>query len=250
MTAAEPLPEHVRELVALAWGRALGVPDDVAALARATGRRVALPRPAGPETEVLLLEAAGLEVLAGPEPLLAAAADRATEELALESTLLRLASGWGPRSRGEHTLLHLDEPPEVAPSGRVAVSDDPADAAALARECPADDARAAGLDELHALRTLVPDDGAGRATGTPLAAAGHVTRSGLLADVRVLVRPELRGRGLGAYAAAVAAGAAWDEGLVPQARVPAAQDGALRLALGVGFVPTGRLTRVELTRAG
>lgn len=244
------LSPHLRQLIALAWARTMGVPDDVLLAALSAGTRLEVPAPAEHGAAVVWLRAAGLEALVAPEPVLAAARGLSPEELALESVLLRLCAPWSPRSAGEQTLLHLEEPPEIAPSDTVAVSDDPDHALALAAQCPADDVAAAALPTLAATHTLVRDRRSAGLPDRPLATAGHAVAGGLLADVRVLVRPDVRGHGLGAYAAAVAAQEAWDAGLVPQASVPVAQDGALRLALAVGFVPTGSVTRVELTGAG
>ncbi|MDY6055623.1 hypothetical protein [Micrococcus sp.] len=243
--SAAPLDDHVRHLVALAWGRRLGLPDQVLADLTQDGGRLDVP---ADEPRVTLLRLGTATVLRAPEPVLRAAADQDPEVLALETVLLRLSAPWGPRSRGEQVLLHLEEPPPIDPAAHVAVSHDPAHVAEVLRGTPADDVAAAGMDALHAALALVPDDGHGHPTGPPVAAAGHTVEAGLLADLRAIVRPEVRGRGLGAYTAAVAADLAWTEGLVPQVRAPAADPAAQRTALAAGFVPTGTLLELELTR--
>lgn len=253
MSVPSPDPaEHVLQLAALAWARLLNVPD--AALTAAVvdgGRLLTSPPPAaGDHTEVVVLRLGVATVVAAPASVLEAAAGLDAEVLALESTLLRLTRDRAPRSSGEQVLLLLADVPEIVASDAVAVSEDPADVAAVQASCPADDVLAADLPATGGALALVPDDGAGHAVGAPLAAAGHAVHGGVLADVRVLVRTELRGRGLGAYAAAVAAERAYVEGLVPQARIPQADDAAQRLALSVGFRPVGSVTRVQLTTAG
>lgn len=243
MGAPAPLDPHLLGLVRWAWSRDLGLPDGALEQAAGTGRRLEVP--ASPADGVIHLQVGGATVLRAPQDVLEAACPLADEVLALESTLLRLAAAHAPRSLGELDLLYAAEAPEVAASSAVAVSEDPAHTRRLAARCPADDVHAAGLGpEPFA---LVPDDGDGNPVGEPVAAAGHITWHGLIARLGVLTAPEHRARGLGTYAAAVAAERAFLDGLVPEARIRAQDAPGQRIAAALGLVRAGSITALALT---
>lgn len=241
MSELPRLDDHVLGLVRWAWCRELGLPegslDDPSDRSRL--------EVAGPADAVVVLQLAGATALRAPADVLGAARDLPDEVLALESTLLRLTARHAPRSLGEADLLYAAEAPEISPSSSVAVSDAPEHAARLTALCPADDVHAADLGP--APLTLVPDDGHGEALGDPLAGAGHTVWQGLLARMGILTVPEHRVRGLGTYAAAVAAERAFLDGLVPEARVRTQDRAGQAIAMALGFARAGSLTRIELT---
>lgn len=253
------LQEHTLALVRLAWTRAFGLPDD--ALSAPPDRpafgaphrvevrldpRAPLPGEASPGAAVLQL---GLTTLvAGPDWFLTSCRPLAPEELALESTLLRLGAAHGVRSRGERVLYCADAAPEVAAAQSIAVSFDSSHALEVGALSSADDVAAAGLARWGGTASLVPvsaDDAGG---GVACAAAGYDVFSGLLARLGVLTVPRLRGKGLGTYAAASAMESAWLDGLVPAALVPEGQTAARHIAVAVGMEPVGTYTVVGWDR--
>jgi hypothetical protein len=251
-----PVNSHTRQIIELAWSRILGLPDG--SITEAAGsppgsRRIEVATDSGAQdgadeqiaTFVRLYQTS---VLYGPRWLLDAARDVDDEVLALESTMIRLGAGHAARSLGESALYYAEDVPEIERSGSVAVSYEAADAAALEALCPADDVTEVGLSGLDATFTLVPDDGSGTPTGDPVAGAGYEEWQGLIGHLGVLVRPDVRRMGLGAYAAAIAMEEAFTEGLVPQWRAALGNTASQHLAGTLGFELAGSQTTVLFTQ--
>lgn len=232
------LESGTRRIVQLAWSRLLGLPDD--ALDRADRRVDVVDDTADTVAFVRLF---GRSVLVAPGWLVSAASRLDEEVLTLESALLRLCADHGGRGRGEHELYFAEDVPPVEPSDEVAVSLDPADARAVEAACPGDEVLGIGLSTMTRTVTLVRDDGE-----EALAAAGWTVQAGILADLRILVRPAVRRLGLGTYVAAVAAEEALGDGLVVQLRVPREAAGARAVAQGLGLELAGSQTTVRLAR--
>ncbi len=257
-----PLEPHTRQIVALAWSRILGLPDEALA-SSPRGTRLEVPTdgeapPSGPdapgrraegqdEQVATFLRLYGTSVLYGPRWLLEAAREVDDEVLALESTFIRLGAAHRGRSLGEAALYYADGVPEMVRSESVAVSYETEHAVQLERLCPADDVAEAGLSGLDATFTLVPDDGSGHAqhgSPDPVAGAGYEEWQGLIGQLGVLVRPDVRRLGLGAYAAGVAIEEAFTEGLVPQWRARMGHRASQHLADTLGFELAGSQTTV------
>ncbi|QCU77439.1 GNAT family N-acetyltransferase [Citricoccus sp. SGAir0253] len=245
-----PVNSHTRQIIELAWARILGLPDGAITEATAAGgRRIEVPTDDGgtggeDEHIATFVRLYGASVLYGPRWLIEAARDVDDEVLSLESTLIRLGAGQSARSLGEAVLYYADDVPEIERSGSVAVSFEAEDARALEAACPADDVAEVGLSGLDATFTLVPDDGSGTRTGEPVAGAGYEEWQGLIGHLGVLVRPDVRRHGLGAYAGAIAMEEAFTEGLVPQWRAGMGHRASQHLADALGFELAGSQTTV------
>lgn len=257
------LDEHTRQIVALAWSRALGLPDDALTSVVQPHRprasdpaRLEVPtdgegtssgRSDGDGQRALFLRLYGASVLCGPRWLLSAAREVDDEVLALESTFIRLGAAHRGRSLGEAALYYADAIPEMVGSETVAVSYDSEHTRSLERLCPADDVAEAGLSGLDATFTLVPDGGGAGSpqdSPDPVAGSGYQEWQGLIGQLGVLVRPDVRRRGLGAYAAGVTMEEAFVEGLIPQWRARPGHRASQHLADSLGFELAGSQTTV------
>ncbi|WP_413543996.1 GNAT family N-acetyltransferase [Citricoccus nitrophenolicus] len=243
---------HTRQIIELAWSRILGL-DDGAITEASTdgGRRLEVPvdeHPGEDEQIATFVRLYGTSVLYGPRWLLDAARDLDDEVLALESTMIRLGTGHSARSLGEWVLYYAEDVPQLDRSSSVAVSYEVADAQELESQCPADDVTEVGLSGLDSTFTLIPDDGAGTPTGQAVAGAGYEEWQGLIGHVGVLVRPDVRRMGLGAYAGAIAMEEAFTEGLIPQWRASLGNTGAQRVAASLGFELAGSQTTMLLNQ--
>ena len=243
-----PVNAHTRQIIELAWSRILGLDDGAMTEAsEAGGRRLEVATDAGDHPDeddqiATFVRLYGTSVLYGPRWLLDAARDLDDEVLALESTMIRLGTGHSARSLGEWVLYYADDVPDLDRSSTVAVSYEEADARELEAQCPADDVTEVGLSGLDSTFTLIPDDGAGTPSGRPVAGAGYEEWQGLIGHVGVLVRPDVRRVGLGAYAGAIAMEEAFTEGLIPQWRAALGNTGAQRVAASLGFELAGSQT--------
>lgn len=243
---------HTRQIIELAWSRILGL-DDGAITEASTdgGRRLEVPvdeHPGEDEQIATFVRLYGTSVLYGPRWLLDAARDLDDEVLALESTMIRLGTGHSARSLGEWVLYYAEDVRQLDRSSSVAVSYEVADAQELESQCPADDVTEVGLSGLDSTFTLIPDDGAGTPTGQAVAGAGYEEWQGLIGHVGVLVRPDVRRMGLGAYAGAIAMEEAFTEGLIPQWRAALGNTGAQRVAASLGFELAGSQTTMLLNQ--
>ncbi|WP_159552398.1 GNAT family N-acetyltransferase [Citricoccus sp. K5] len=254
-----PVDAHTRQIIELAWSRILGLDDGAFAAASSStssspasssgGRRIEVPTDAdsqqGEDDQIAtFVRLYGSSVLYGPAWLLEAARGLHDEELALESTMIRLGAGHAARSLGEWVLYYAEDIPDIARSSSVSVSYEASDARELETQCPADDVTEVGLSALDSTFTLIPDDGTGTPTGQPVAGAGYEEWQGLIGHLGVLVRPDLRLKGLGAYAGAIAMEEAFTEGLIPQWRAALGNTGAQRVAASLGFELAGSQTTV------
>jgi hypothetical protein len=243
-----PVNAHTRQIIELAWSRILGLPDgEISEAAASGGRRIEIAtedRPGEDDQIATLVRLYGTSVLYGPQWLLAAARDLDDEILALESTMIRLGAGHAARSLGEWVLYYAEDIPDIERSSSVAVSYEASDAQDLEAQCPADDVTEVGLSGLDSTFTLVPDDGSGTPTGRPVAGAGYEEWQGLIGHLGVLVRPDVRLMGLGAYAGAIAMEEAFTEGLIPQWRAALGNTGAQHVAAALGFELAGSQTTV------
>lgn len=96
-----------------------------------------------------------------------------------------------------------------------------------------------------------PDPGSDRvigafAGGELAAVAGYEVWGGCIAHLFVVTHPAHRGRGLGAFAAALAARTALDGGLIPQYRALESNTQSIRIARRLGFVPYATSLAVRL----
>lgn len=257
---AAELTQHLRQVVLLAWSRSFGLDDHILLDAAEHGgtQRVEIitddldRTDAGDDGHIAtFLRLFSVSVVYGPRWLVEAARPVHDEVLAVESTLIRLATDYGDlpgaaRSLGETTLYYADDSPQVEPSTTLAVSFERDDVDALERACPADDVTAAAISHLDSTVALVPDDGQGTPTGEAVAASGFEEWENLVAGISTLVHPDLRLRGLGSYATAVTMDEAFAAGLIPQWRAPMGHRAAERLADRLGFVLSGSQTTVLL----
>lgn len=226
-------------IVRLAWTRGFGLPDE--SLSRAGSPHLV---PDDDAAAVRLIRLWDASVLTGPPSILARIDTSAAvggEDLTAATTALARAVG-ATRPPTTELLGYLDAYGDGPGGEEPLISHDDHDAHALTRRCPPDDVNEAAIDGLERNFTVLDDAHTGQAT------AGYATWQGLLADVRVLSAPPSRRRGLATAAARIAAHDALDDGLVPQARIHPDNHGARRLALRLGFVVCGRVTRVPLSR--
>jgi GNAT superfamily N-acetyltransferase len=218
----------------LAWERRLGFPDG--ALAGAQDRLV--KRDDGAQA-VQFLRLWGRCALSGPGWALDAARDIPDDRLADHATLLGLTRQHGGHGLGTASLYFADDLPLVQPSDQVTVSHGRAELAQLESLCPPDDANEVGLGELEYRFTVMHDGG-------PVACAAYAEWEGLLAQLRVLVAPAYRGRGLGTLAASIAAHEALATGLTLQWETDVSNFASNALARSLGFSWAGTQTAVLL----
>ncbi|MGJ9404652.1 GNAT family N-acetyltransferase [Arthrobacter sp. KK5.5] len=239
------LETGTRAIISLAWARRLGLPDSAlhfAAMGESAARVLA---PDDDAESVVFLRLLRGSALAGPAWFLDAAKDVGDDELAQESTLVRLIrdniGSHDARGTGEYSLYYLDEPLDVAPSESTVVSFEPGHAAELENKCPSDDLAGVALSRRGHTFTLLADDG-----HAPLAGAGYDVWEGLIADVTAITAPSLRRHGLGSYISAVAADEALTQGLVPQWRAGLSHRAAHQTANSLGFVLAGSVTGARI----
>jgi hypothetical protein len=239
------LETGTRAIIALAWARRLELPDSAlhAAAMGHTAPRVLAPNDAA--GEVVFLRLLRGSALAGPSWILEAAEEYTDDELAVESTLVRLVrangGGDGTRGTGELALYYLDEPLDVAGSDSTVVSMHAPHALELESQCPRDDVADAHLSLREHTYTLLAEEG-----HTPLAGAGYDVWNGLIADLCAITVPALRRHGLGAYISAVAVDDALTQGLIPQWRAGIGNRAAHLTAQTLGFLLAGSVTSVRI----
>lgn len=226
-------------IVQLAWARFLGFGDDD--FAASAGERLTRADPA--RTSVDFIRLFGTSVLVGPQWALDAAAGFSDAELAQHVTLLTITREHGGHGLGAAALFFADELPLLQPAEELTVSHGAPEAVALESLCPPDDVNEVRLsDVLHRYTIMRDDDGA----SVPVACGAYAEIEGILADVRVLVDPQWRRRGLGSLAASIAAHEALASGLTLQWRADVSNKGSLAIARSIGFVAGGIQTSVLL----
>lgn len=231
-----------RAIIALAWARDFGVEDSALQPDRPP---VELFVPSIGTDLVQVLHLGDHRVVRAPESLLpllrTAPEDHFVDDRALVARLH--GSGLAPsvRSLGVDALTYVDAPFEIVDSENISISNAPGDLAALQRRSPRDDAASTTLPGCDGCFALFPETG-----DEPVAGASYWAPGGLLADTTVLTFPQMRGYGLGKYAAALAVDDALSEGLIPQARIKEGQDAASALATSLGFELVGSLLSIRL----
>ncbi|OFI37437.1 GNAT family N-acetyltransferase [Arthrobacter sp. SW1] len=243
--------EGSADIVLLAWARHLGLDDAAFAHVRfslpsdgggvAGGERLVREDPGA--TAITFVRLFGHSALTGPAWAIDAAADYDDEELSDHSTLLRLSREHGGHGLGTSALLFADDLPLAQPRGEVTVSHGHPEAIQLEGLCPPDDVNEARLTSMGHCFTVM--DGPGH-DAAPVACAAYAEWEGILADMGVLVRPELRRQHLGTLATSIAAHEALAAGLTLQWRTALDNRGALALARGLGFADGGTVTSVLL----
>lgn len=240
---------NTESIIRLVWARALGLPDD--ALATPGSRIVAPAAEHGADAQLRVLTLFDSAAMVGPEWMLERVQADPSGEVRIAQTLSAL--GPGAREVSREVLAYRDQhaPADLldlpgpdgghgadgaeSESGPL-VSHDPADLAALLASCPADDVLDAELHGLELAFTMLDDD------HRPLAAAAYRVEHGLVADVRALTDPTVRGQGHAALLAGLLADDAWDSGLIAQSRHRPSSLAGARLAAALGFTPAGSLT--------
>ena len=224
---------HISSIAALAWCRALGLPDDAlvepGCVTRVddSGRDVRLLA-VGRTTAIVGPRAAVSRLGAEPDPaeLDAPRAEAVVAGHAGRTEILGLCTDWIDATRVDNPLI----------------SHDPEDLAELLRRCPPDDVTEAELSPARPSRVFVLLDDDHR----PLTGAAYSELGSLLADVRVVTTPEARRRGLASTVVTLATHDALDAGLVPLARMRRDNRGARTLAAVSGYDIWGTLVTVRV----
>ncbi len=218
----------------LAWERRLGFPDG--ALAAAQDRL--LKRDDGAQV-LQFVRLWGRSALSGPGWVLEAARNFSDDQLADHAALLGLSRDHGGHGLGTTSLYFADDLPLLQPADQVTVSHGRAELAELESLCPPDDVNEAGLGDLEQRFTVMHDGG-------PVACGAYTEWQGILAQLRVLVAPVHRGRGLGTLAASIAAHEALATGLTLQWQTDVSNFAANALARSLGFSWAGTQTAILL----
>ncbi|MCU1574104.1 MAG: family N-acetyltransferase [Micrococcaceae bacterium] len=230
------LEQHTRAIVRLAWERRFGFPDgsldDDDALQQLCDDGA---------TSLTFLRLWGGAALVGPGWALEEAQGCTPEELADHATLLRVTRSRGGHGLGTASLFYADDLPLVQPPEEVTLSREPGAASLLEERCPPDDIHEVHLSGMDHTFTLLDGE-------TPVACGAYAEWQGIVAQLGVLVSPELRARGLGTLAASVAAQEALASGLVLQARADVSNFAANALARRLGLSWAGTQTSVLLAR--
>ncbi len=238
--------EGSADIVLLAWARHLGFDDAAFAHVRfsaTTAGSERLVREDDGADSITFVRLFGHSALVGPAWATEEAGGYSDEELSEHATLMRLSREHGGHGLGTSALLFADDLPLAQPGGEVTVSHGHPEAIELEGMCPPDDANEARLGSMSHCFTLM--DGADDA-GNPVACGAYAEWEGILADMGVLVRPELRRQGLGTLAASIASHEALASGLTLQWRAALDNRGALALARSLGFADGGTVTSVLL----
>ena len=225
---------NTESIIRLAWARTLGLADD--ALLEPAGRRLTRVD----ESMVMFVALWDHRILVAPSWLLERATELSNAELADGSVLLTLTAGRNGRLLGEAVLSFTDAYVQHPGLESVVVTNEASEVAAVERSCPPDDAAEVSLPLMS--QHFVTLDEQDHAT----AAAGYAESQGILAGVGILVPPDLRRRGHGTRAAAIATNDALDAGLVPQWRARRGHRASLGLARRLGYREIGAQTTVLL----
>ncbi|QYF89453.1 GNAT family N-acetyltransferase [Arthrobacter sp. PAMC25284] len=227
------------DIIRLAWSRQLGFDD--AAFGSAAGDR--LTRADDARESVDFVRLFGTSVLVGPQGVLDAAAGIPDEDMAQHVTLLTLTRRTGGHGLGAAALFFADDLPLAQPAEELTVSHGHPEALELESRCPPDDVNEVRLSTLPHVFTIMRDDDG---LSVPVACGAYSEQQGILADIRVLVDPEWRRRGLGSLVASIAAQEALASGLTLQWRADVSNKGALALSRSLGFTAGGIQTSVLL----
>lgn len=234
------------EIVLLAWARHLGFDDEAFSFvsgpaAARTGER--LVREDDDAESITFVRLFGRSALVAPAWAVAAAAGLSDDQLSEHSTLLRISREHGGHGLGTSALLFADDLPLFQPGGEVTVSHGHPEAIELEGRCPPDDVNEVHLSKMDHHFTVMDGNEPDR---KPVACGAYAEWQGILADMGVLVPPELRRQGLGTLAASIAAHEALASGLTLQWRTALDNRGSMALARRLGFADGGIQTSVLL----
>lgn len=222
--------QNTAAIVAMAWARTCGLPDD--AFAAGSGRLHA--RADG--DAITIVQLLGRTLVHGPEWVLELAESYSDESLIEVHGLLTLARDHQPRATKVSSLMYADDYIADGSLEQARVTDDEQAVRDLLVRCAPDDA---DLDSLlgyeHRFVVLAEDD-------DPQAAAAYSARQEILADLVVVDAIDARGNGSLQVAAALAMHDALDAGLIPQLRIGV--DDSHDLADSLGFTRLGALATV------
>lgn len=227
------LDDNTTAIIAMAWARACGLPDD--AFASDGPPRIVSASDTGVITVVQLL---GRTLLHAPQW----AIDRAesyTDEALLEvHGLLALAKDHNPHATRIAALLYADDYLGDEDTSSGPVTDDPQAVADLLTRCAPDDVDPDQLRAQEHIFVVLDDD------DLPQAAAAYTAQQGIIADLVLVSAVDARGTGAVERAAAIAMHDALDEGLIPQLRV--GLDEGRDLTTALGFSELGRIATVAV----
>lgn len=226
----------VLAVVARGWADRLGVPPEwLERPGTRTFTRHGL-------TAVVALRLGDATVAVAPPDAVPALDRLSGAQLLDPATMLSALAAFAPRLLGAATLAYADGATLRQPSAPAARAASAAEVADLVASGPADEAAESGVaDMVDRLAVTAPD-------GTCAAVAGYQPWGDAIANVGVLTRPALRGRGLGRAVAAAASHRAIEQGLVPQWRCRVGNDASARLGASLGFVVVGRQLALEVAR--
>lgn len=228
------LDENTQAIVAMAWARAFGLPDDTFAAVDGVERRTV----AHDGGEITVLQLLGRTVLMAPQWALDEADDYTDDVLVSVAGLLDLAKDHQPRATSVQALLYADDYLKSPGLERADVTGDPQAVRDLLPRCAPDDVHGAGLVEHDHRFVLLDDD------EQPTAAAAYSTVHGILADLAFVGAIEARGTGALEVATAIAMHDALDAGLIPQLRIGV--DDSSSAAQTLGFERLGTLATVVI----
>lgn len=226
------MESNSRAIIQLAWARVLGLADDV--LVADSDERVHQPD----ASMIMTVSLFGRRIVRGPAWFLEHSAGMSDDQLDDEALLISLAAGFVGRSLGSMVLAYTDRYAPVDQHSGHPVSDEPAAAADLERQCPPDEVTDAGLSRSPTTLVLLDE------LDTPLAGVGLTEWQGIIGQLTVLTSPAHRRQGYGRAAAAIGVNEALDRGLVAQWRAQPDHLPSFQLGRRLGFTPVGRQTTV------
>lgn len=225
------LEDNTQAIVAMAWARTFGVPDE--AFAASEPGRILVPGDAAAFTALHLL---GKLLLHGPRWALDEAQGYSDESLLEVHGLLALAKGHAPRATRVSSLLYAESYVGDGSLEDARVTDDERAVRDLLARCAPDDIDPEELFGREHIFVVLDD------ADDPQAAAAYSPQQGIIADLVTVSAIDGRGTGALEVAAAVAMHDALDSGLVPQMRLGV--DDNHDLATMLGFERLGTLATV------
>ncbi|GAA2555677.1 hypothetical protein HD598_002211 [Neomicrococcus aestuarii] len=239
-----------RAVAALAWSRVLGLPDQslhAGAMGEATEFISKPSRPGA--TRATFLQLMQSSALIAPQWFIDACENAPASEVSEPRLLVDMARHHGfhnARILTEEAIYFLDEVPHYGPPrgpepNEVIVSLHVSDAERVEKASPVDDYVSVQPSTRDVQFTTISED-----ESTVWSTGAYDLWEGLVADIAVLTRPEVRLKGFGSFITGVAAEEALSDGLVPQLRVGMGNSAAMLLAESLGFELAGSVTSVFL----